>query len=92
MYTTEENKAFMKELNEGYVPKEIHDKYKGKKICVSLEDRREEEYRPPTPPKFVAYSGVGQVVSQMKGLALGGVNKEADSGVVVNEDKPKTTI
>jgi len=59
-YQAPENKQFMKELNEGYVPKEIQDKFKGKQVDVGLEDKREETYRPPTPPKYVAYSGSGQ--------------------------------
>lgn len=49
----------MKELNEGVVPKEIRSKYPGG-ISVGLEDKRKEAYRPPTPPKYVAYSGSGQ--------------------------------
>ena len=48
----------MKELNEGYVPKEIQEKYKGG-VSVGLEDKRKEAFRPPTPPKYVAYSGEG---------------------------------
>jgi len=59
-YEAEENKQFMKELNDGYVPKEIQDKYRGKGVSVGLEDKRKDAYRPPTPPKYVAYSGSGQ--------------------------------
>ena len=61
-YDTPQNKAFMKELNEGYVPEELRKIY-NKKIGVALEDRRQEKFRPPTPPKYVAYSGGGQSVS-----------------------------
>ena len=57
-YEAEENKQFMKELNEGYVPKEIQKKYK-KNVGVALEDKRKETYTPPPPPKYVAYSGAG---------------------------------
>jgi UBX domain-containing protein 1 len=57
-YEGPENKQFMKELNEGYVPNEIRGKYPGG-ISVGLEDKRKEAYRPPTPPKYVAYSGQG---------------------------------
>ncbi len=59
-YDDEKNKQFMKELNEGYVPKEIQEKYRGKGIGVALEDKRKEAYKPPTPPSYVAYSGEGQ--------------------------------
>ena len=38
-YDTPENKEFMKELNEGYVPKELRAKY-NKPIGIALEDRR----------------------------------------------------
>lgn len=57
-YNTEENKAFMKELHKGYVPEELRAKY-NKPIGVALEDKRSKTYRPPTPPKYVAYSGEG---------------------------------
>ena len=57
----------MKELNEGYVPKELRDKY-NKKIGVALEDKRDKKYRPPTPPAYVAYSGAGQSVSDVQGV------------------------
>ena len=52
----------MKELNKGYVPEELRKKY-NKAIGIALEDRRKETKRPPTPPKYVAYSGEGQSVS-----------------------------
>jgi hypothetical protein len=48
----------MKDLNEGYVPKELRTKY-NKPIGIALEDKRGSKYRPPTPPKYVAYSGSG---------------------------------
>lgn len=55
-YDAPESQQFMKELNEGYVPQEVRGQYKGG-VDVGLEDKRKEAYRPPTPPKYVAYSG-----------------------------------
>jgi len=49
----------MSELNKGYVPKELREKY-NKPIGIALEDKRKEKKRPPTPPKYIAYSGEGQ--------------------------------
>jgi len=57
-YDTPENKEFMKELNEGYVPKELRSKY-SKPVGVALEDRRKEKFIPPPPPAYVAYQGEG---------------------------------
>ena len=80
----------MKELNEGYVPNEIRDKYKGG-VSVGLEDKRKEAYRPPTPPKYVAYSGQGMSMGGILGVGLS-VNKNAGGLPTVDESKPKTTI
>jgi UBX domain-containing protein 1 len=57
-YDTPENKEFMKELNEGYVPKELRAKH-SKPVGVALEDRRKEKFIPPPPPAYVAYQGSG---------------------------------
>ena len=90
-YDTPENKEFMKELNEGYVPKELRAKY-NKPIGIALEDRRKDKFRPPTPPKYVAYSGDGQSMGGTQGVG-GAVNKDsADGKPVVDESAPKTTI
>lgn len=90
-YEKEENKTFMKELNEGYVPTELRKKY-NKKIGVALEDKRDKMYRPPTPPAYVAYSGAGQAVSDVQGVG-GAVNKDAAEGKPqVDESKPKTNL
>jgi len=83
-YDTEENKAFMSELNKGYVPEELRKQY-NKAIGIALEDRRKEKKRLPTPPKYVAYSGAG--ASLGGAAAVGGeVNKDsADGKPVVDE-------
>ena len=90
-YDTPENKDFMKDLNEGYVPKELRQKY-NKPIGIALEDRRKERYVPPPPPKYVAYSGEGASLGGTAGVG-GAVNKDAADGKpVVDEGAPKTNI
>ena len=89
-YEGDKNKQFIKELSEGYVPKEIQTKYKGKQVDVSLEDKRTEKYRPPTPPPYVAYQGEGKSLGGADGIGLG-INKE--SGLPeVDDSKPITKI
>ena len=51
----------MKELNEGYIPKELMKKY-NKQIGIALEDKRDTKFRHPTPPKYIAYSGEGMSI------------------------------
>ena len=46
----------MKDLKQGYIPKELSSKY-NKPIGIALQDKRKTKYQPPTPPKYVAYSG-----------------------------------
>lgn len=64
-YEGDENKKFMKELNDGVVPTELRSKYQNG-LSVNLKDSRSQAYRPPTPPSYVAFSGQGQ--------SLGGTN------------------
>ncbi len=80
----------MQELNQGNVPKEIRSKYPGG-ISVGLEDKRQEAYRPPTPPKYVAYSGQGMNLGGVQGTGLT-VDKNAGGLPPVDESQPKTTI
>jgi len=54
-YTDEANKAFMSEVKQGYVPKELQEKFK-RKISIGLEDRRKEEFKKPPPP-YVPFAG-----------------------------------
>ena len=93
-YNSPENVQFMKELNEGYVPKEIQEKYKGKGVSVGLEDRRKDEYRPPTPPKYVAYSGEGQSMGyQLSTLtfSLGALKDRVWQWTLQPEESPSWT-
>uniref|UniRef100_A0A7S3IGW1 NSFL1 cofactor p47 n=1 Tax=Strombidium inclinatum TaxID=197538 RepID=A0A7S3IGW1_9SPIT len=81
----------MKELNEGYVPEEMRKKY-NKPVGIALEDKRQEKFRPPTPPKYVAYSGAGHSLGGATGVG-GEVNKEsADGKPVVDASQPSTTL
>ena len=74
-YDAPESQQFMKELNEGYVPQEVRGQYKGG-VDVGLEDKRKETYRPPTPPKYTAYSGQGTSMGGVQSVGLT-VNKNA---------------
>lgn len=61
-----------------------------KGLSVSLEDKRKEAFRPPTPPKYIAFSG--------EGATLGGVTCSAlevnlkNGEIIVDESKPFTNI
>jgi len=90
-YEAPENQQFMKELNEGYVPREIQDKYRGKGVGVSLEDKRSEKYTPPPPPKYVAYSGQGTSMGGTSGVG-GSVDKAAAGKPPVDDSQPTTTL
>jgi hypothetical protein len=81
----------MKDLNDGYVPKELRAKY-NKPVGIALEDKRDKAYRPPTPPPYVAYQGAGTGLSTAAGTG-GAVNKESTDGKpAIDESKPKTNV
>ena len=81
----------MKELNEGYVPAEIRKKLgPNPSVGVALSDKREEMWRPPTPPPYTAYSGAG---TSMGGVtAIGGAVNKIDGKPVVDDSKETTNI
>lgn len=63
-----ENRAFLMALMEGRIPDEIVRNVRAtssnpaaslEELDVQLEDKRQEDYRPPTPPAYVAFSGAG---------------------------------
>lgn len=92
-YNEEKNKAFMKDMNEGYVPKELVQKY-NRKISIGLEDRRKDKMRLPTPPKYTAFSGAGASLGggpaqqvQVQKVEVGEKNKP-----VVDPSKPQTLV
>ena len=65
-------------------------KHKGKHVDVGLEDKREEDYVPPPPPKYTAYSGHGETIGKVQGVGLD-VNT-SNGKPVIDESKPKTKI
>ena len=68
-YEEPQNKQFMNEMNASRVPAEIMEKYKNRdpklprpSFGFKVGDKREKDYRPPTPPpqpKYVSFSGAG---------------------------------
>ena len=91
-YEAPENKKFMADLNEGYVPKELAEKYK-RKIGIALLDKRKEKYVPPPPPKYVSYSGQGTSLGGGISAQGGAVDTSASDGKpAFDPNKPKTTI
>ena len=91
-YTDAANQAFMAELKEGKVPAELRQKYPGG-LGVALNDKREEDYVPPPPPKYISFSGDGNKMGEEVKSTGGAVNTAATGGKpVVDESKPKTQI
>lgn len=82
----------MDELMKGTVPAEIRQQYP-KGLGVALADKREEDYVPPPPPKYISFSGDGAKMGEEVKSTGGAINLEATGGKpVVDESKPKTQI
>ena len=63
-----ENKKFIQSLVAGFIPPELQADVprnadgRPAEVFIGLEDRRGENYRAPTPPAYVAYSGEGSSI------------------------------
>jgi hypothetical protein len=70
-------------------------------IEVALNDKRAEDYTPPPPPSYVAFSG-GSTLGTAKGSGSGGawvaspddqaLASAAAAGVIVNESQPNSVL
>ena len=82
----------MNELMQGRIPTEIREKYK-RDIGVALADKREEDFVPPPPPKYISFSGSGTTMGEEVKTTGGAVNTAATEGKpVVDASKPVTQI
>lgn len=63
----EADASFLNDLLAGRLPAELHGKIPPGEIDVALNDKRGEDYRPPTPPAYVAFGGEGQQLSSSAG-------------------------
>jgi UBX domain-containing protein 1 len=87
-----ENKKFIASLSDGYIPRELQGG--DKEVHIGLDDRRGEDYRAPTPPPYVAYSG--------DAMTLGGGSTSVEEAYIfatspnpiptVNASEPVTLI
>lgn len=86
------NQQFMDTLKKNRLPPELAKKYPDGNIDFSLDDHRDEDYTPPPPPKYVAYSGSGvSMGEEVKAESLG-VNAEAGVKPDVDDSKETTKI
>lgn len=93
-YNDPANKDFMKDLNEGYVPKELQQKF-NRKIGIALEDKRKDKMRLPTPPKYTAFSGAGASLgggAQSAAPVIAKVNVDESNKPIVDPSKPQTVV
>ena len=91
-YTDPANEQFVADLKEGKVPAELRAKYPSG-LGVGLNDKREEDYVPPPPPKYISFSGDGAKMGEEIKSVGGAVDTAATGGKpVVDESKPKTVI
>ena len=67
----------MSQINQNRVPQELLAMTQGKPVAVQLQDKRQEEYKAPPPPSYVAFSGHGMAVERTASQPLGTVNMNA---------------
>lgn len=93
-----ENKEFLNSLTDGYIPQELvlAAKAQGKppQVNIALEDKREEDYRAPTPPPYVAFGGqgsfLGDAVATQSSYVF--VFPGDHKAVTVNDSNPTTLL
>lgn len=90
-YEAPENRRFIAEMNQNRVPGELFAKTKGKPVAVNLNDKRTEQYVPPPPPKYVAFSGEGQMMGGATSVPAGTVDLNT-AGPSHDPAQPTTSV
>jgi len=93
--TSPENQTFIRSLEAGNVPAEMSQGATGD-IEVSLNDKRAEDYVPPPPPSYVAFSS-GTTLGSSSGSSSGekvwvASPEDGDSAIPVDESEPNSTL
>lgn len=58
-YTDPANHRFLKDIEDGYVPKELEAEAAGRELDTELLDHKNEDYKEPERPKYNAFGGSG---------------------------------
>eukprot|EP00922_Rhytidocystis_sp_ex-Travisia-forbesii_P051056 GHVS01075823.1.p1 GENE.GHVS01075823.1~~GHVS01075823.1.p1 ORF type:complete len:245 (+),score=44.14 GHVS01075823.1:111-845(+) len=89
-----ENKKFLKELEGGLAPRELQDSVgQAGQVHVALEDKRTEDFVPPSQPKYSLFSGEGHTTGNSSSSSgAPPVQLSATSTLQVDEAARTTTI
>jgi UBX domain-containing protein 1 len=92
-----ESQTFLSQLMEGVVPDEIIRSSGGRRhdLAVSLVDKRSEDYVPPPPPAYVAFSGTGSslgVTANESAIIFTPDLLQSITIPILNESEPVATI
>jgi len=88
-FSDPENAGFIRDVQKGIVPKELHGLAQGADLNIELVQKNE-EYKPPPKPKVVAFSGSGfSLGNDVKSTQA---TKAISKVVQVDESQPTTTI
>lgn len=93
-YEDPESQKFLDDIKEGYIPKELIAKHKGGKINLDMEDHKDEPYKKPEKPAYIAFSGSGQALGASSSSTSTNTNCEVDENFKINvlKSKPTTNI
>jgi UBX domain-containing protein 1 len=73
-YSDKSNHAFLQDIQQGYIPRELEEEAAGRELQTELVDRKNEEYKEPERPKYNAFGGSGH--------SLGSASPSAPAPVV----------
>ena len=92
-YDDEENKKFLDEVKEGYIPKELIVKHKNGKLNLEMADRKDTPYKEKPKPKYIAFAGGAQTLGgPSSSTSSTSVQVEEGFEVKVSLSQPVTQI
>lgn len=90
------NRLFLEAIEKGVVPMELESEKKSDIVDIRLVDKRSEEYKPPSAPRYTAFSGEGQRIGGTSIIAQSAVVQSSESQAtnppIIDDKQPTTTL
>lgn len=94
-YADPANHAFLKDVEEGYVPRELEAEAAGRELETELVDCKNEDYKEPEKPKYNAFGGSGHSLSSNSGASSSSAPeppKVSSGNFVLDPEAPTISI
>lgn len=91
-YSDKANHAFLQDIEQGYIPRELEQEAAGRELQTELVDRKNEDYKEPERPKYNAFGGSGHSLGSTASSSQAAPVVPVQSGATFHLDPNAPTV